>query len=345
VTVYAGTTPSGGAPARRIRAVGTFAALAALVCVGFGWSVSIGPEHIGLGAIVRGTFSSGHDVQQAIVHLIRLPRALLAGLVGAALASAGVVMQSITANPLGAPEILGINAGAAVTVALASTILPSLGGVPLLFLAFGGGAIAAALVFGLARFGRGGLSTSRLALAGVTITILFFSLMQGILIVFSQSAESFFFWLIGGVNYAQWQDIHLAYPWLLAGLALAMLLAARLNVLALGDDIARGLGQNVTHTRFLGAVCVVLLAGASVGVAGPLAFLGLIVPHIVRRLVGHNHLVLLPVSMVGGAALLIYADIATRYIDTHVQTPAGVVTAMIGTPFFIYLARRERLAG
>jgi iron complex transport system permease protein len=129
-----------------------------------------------------------------------------------------------------------------------------------------------------------------------------------------------------------------------AGIALAMFLAPRLNVLALGDDVARGLGQNVTGTRFLGAVCVVLLAGTAVGVAGPIAFLGLAVPHIGRRLVGSNHFVLLPVCMVCGACILIYADIVTRYLNHHVETPAGVVTSMIGAVFFVYLVRKEKRA-
>ena len=316
-----------------------------LFCGGFVWSLSIGPESIGVWAIVQGTFAPNHTVPQLIVHLIRLPRALLAGLAGGSLAVAGVVMQSITRNPLGAPEVLGANTGAAVTVALAATIVPSLAGVSLVFLSFAGASVAAALVFGIARYGRGGLSPVRLALAGVTISILLFSLMQGILIVFSQDAGSFFFWLVGGVTYANWHDIDLMLPWMAAGLVLAMLLASRMNVLALGDDVARGLGQNVGRTRFLGVVCVVLLAGSAIGVAGPIAFLGLIVPHIVRKLVGNNHFVLLPLSFLLGATLLLYADIVTRYLNHHVETPAGLVTAMIGAPFFVYLARREKLAG
>ena len=223
--------------------------------------------------------------------------------------------------------------------------MPSLAGVSLVFLSFAGASVAAALVFGIARYGRGGLSPVRLALAGVTISILLFSLMQGILIVFSQDSGSFFFWLVGGVTYANWHDIDLMLPWMAAGLVLAMLLASRMNVLALGDDVARGLGQNVGRTRFLGVVCVVLLAGSAIGVAGPIAFLGLIVPHIVRKLVGNNHFVLLPLSFLLGATLLLYADIVTRYLNHHVETPAGLVTAMIGAPFFVYLARREKLAG
>jgi iron complex transport system permease protein len=332
------------APRRRLRAAFWFVVMTILFCVGFVWSVSIGTEPISLHDILRGMIDPAQaNVHQLVVHLIRLPRALLAGLVGATLAVAGVVMQSITRNPLGAPEILGVNAGAAVTVALASTIAPGIAGVGMIGLAFAGGGAAAALVFGLARFSRGGLSPVRLALAGVTISLLLFSLMQGILIVFSQDPSLFFFWLIGGVNYAEWSEIHLAVPWMAAGLVLALFLAARLNVLALGDDVAKGLGQNVGVTRFLGALSVVLLAGGAVGVAGPVAFLGLITPHIVRKLVGHNHFVVLPVSIVLGAALFIYADIGSRYLASGIETPSGVVTAIVGAPIFIYLARKEKV--
>ena len=199
-----------------------------LFCGGFVWSMSLGPEPIGVWAIVKGTFVPDHSIPQLIVHLIRLPRALLAALAGGSLAVAGVVMQSITRNPLGAPEVLGVNTGAAVTVALVSTIVPSLAGVSLVFLSFAGASVAAAMVFGIARYGRGGLSPVRLALAGVTISILLFSLMQGILIVFSQDAGSFFFWLVGGVTYANWHDIDLMLPWM-APASCAMLLASRIT--------------------------------------------------------------------------------------------------------------------
>jgi iron complex transport system permease protein len=332
---------------RRLRAIVAGVGILALFCVGFVWSVSIGSEPIGLGDIWHGmlmTTSTTDNVHQLVVHLIRLPRALLAGMVGGTLAVAGVVMQSITRNPLGAPEILGVNAGAAVTVALASTIWPGIATVGLVVLSFGGGAAAAGLVFGLARFGRGGLSPVRLALAGVTISLLLFSLMQGILIVFSQDPSLFFFWLVGGVNYAEWHDVRIAAPWMAGGLVLAAFLAARLNVLALGDDVARGLGQNVGATRFLGVVSVVVLSCAAVGVAGPVAFIGLIAPHIVRKLVGHNHFVVLPVSLVLGAALFLYADVASRFLVEGGETPSGIVTALVGAPLFIWLARREKVA-
>jgi iron complex transport system permease protein len=321
------------------------AVIGAIGIAGFLWSLSIGPQHISVGDRIGGIVSPDQTAQQLIVHLIRLPRVLEAALVGASLAMAGVIMQGITLNPLGAPEIMGVNAGAALLVALSVTVMTSLSGQSVLALAFGGGAAASAFVFGFARFGRGGLSPLRLALAGVTVTALLFSLMQGIFILHVETASTLMFWLVGGVNYADWHDIHLVWPWLLAGSVSALLLAAPLNVLALGDDMARGLGQNVARTRFLGATTVVVLAGACVGVAGPVAFLGLIVPHIVRRLVGVNHFLVMPLAALTGATLFVYADVGSRYVSSLGQTPSGLVTALIGAPIFIYLARREKMAG
>jgi|SRR5581483_3376300 len=339
----AGAGAASAALARRIRAAAAFAAFTALALGGFVWSVSIGPEHIGFWTIVQGTFVQGHSTGQLIVHIIRLPRALLAVLCGGAFAVAGAVMQSVTRNPLGAPEILGVTWGAAVVAAIATTIVPSLAGVNAVWLSFAGGGAAALLVYGIARYGRGGMSPARLALAGYTITLVLWGLVQGILIAFTQDSDKFFFWLVGGVTTAEWRQVHAAYPWLVGGFLLALLLARPLNVLALGDDVARGLGQNIGRTRFLALVCVVLLTGAAVGVAGPIAFVGLIVPHIVRKFVGNNHLVALPLSMIVGAALVLYADIVARHLDSHVEMPCGVVVAPIGSALFIYLARREKV--
>ncbi len=319
--------------------------IGAIGIAGFLWSLSIGPEHISVGNRIGGVFSPNHSTAQLIVHLVRLPRALEAAMVGACLAMAGVIMQTITLNPLGAPEIMGVNAGAALLVTLSVTVWTGLAGESVLALAFVGSAAAAALVFAFAHFGRGGLSPLRLALAGVTITALLFSLMQGVFIIHVETASTLMFWLVGGVNFASWQDIHLVWPWLLGGTVVAILLAAPLNVLALGDDMARGLGQNVTRTRFIAGAVVVVLAGACVGIAGPVAFLGLIVPHIVRRLVGVNHLLVMPLAALTGATLFVWADVGSQYVSSVEQTPSGVVTALIGAPIFIYLARKGKMAG
>jgi iron complex transport system permease protein len=201
------------------------------------------------------------------------------------------------------------------------------------------------LVFVLGSVSRGGLTPVTLALAGAAVSAMLAALTSAVILIDVQTLDAYRFWAVGSVagraaavaGQVQW--------FLLVGALIGLASAPALNALALGDDVARGLGQNVGCVRFVSVVCVVLLAGAAVGVAGPVAFLGLIVPHIVRKLTAtQNHLVVLPVCMVAGAALLLYADIVSRHLNSHVETPAGVVVAPIGALAFIYLARREKVA-
>ena len=347
----AGTPVS--APTERRRSVGasrhaafvaSLVGSAAVLVAGFLWSVSIGTEDVGIGHIVSSVVSyDPTSPEEAIARLLRMPRAVLAILVGANLAIAGVILQGITRNALGAPEILGVNAGAAFVVAITTTLFASFGGLTIVWLAFLGASGAMALVFAMAYFSRGGLNPVRLALAGVTVSTLLFSIMQGVMLLDTETQQSIYFWLVGGVNYASWGDAETVAPWLAIGTVLAFLLAPRLNLLALGEDVARGLGQNVQRTRLMGAAAVVLLAGAAVGVGGPVTFIGLIVPHIARRLVGVNHFRVLPVAGLLGASVFVYADVASRYINPPTEIPAGIVTAVFGAPVFIYLARRSRM--
>jgi iron complex transport system permease protein len=317
-------------------------ALVALLLVGVAWALSIGSEHISLTRLPGAIFKADTP-EELILQSIRLPRVVLAFCVGAALAVAGALMQAVAANPLAAPEIMGVNAGAVLVVVLAVTVVPSLSGAPTILLSFGGAAAAGISVMLLAGSGRGRVSPVRLALAGVTASSLLISLTQVLIIFDENSTDSVLFWLVGGVNFAAWQDIRNLLPWLVLGLAGAFSMARSLNLLALGDDMARGLGQNVERTRLLGSALVIVLCGAAVSVAGPVAFIGLIVPHIIRRLVGSSYVVLLPLCALGGAALVLYADIVSRYVKPPFEVPAGVVTALIGAPIFIYLARRQKV--
>jgi iron complex transport system permease protein len=301
----------------------------------------LGSQHLGMKQIPHALFNdSSHS--DLIIRTIRLPRVVLAMMVGAALAVGGAVMQAITGNPLAAPEIMGINAGAVLVVVLGITVLPSLNGAPTMLLAFAGAAVAGVSVLMLAGSGRGRTSPVRLALAGVTATSLLISLTQVLIIFHDNSSDSVLFWLVGGVNFASWPDVRDIAPWITCGMLGAFALARSLNLISLGDDMARGLGHKVERTRLIGGALVIVLSGASVAVAGPIAFVGLIIPHIFRRVVGSSYIVLLPVSAIGGMALLLYADIASRYVRPPYEEPAGVVTALIGAPIFIYLARRQK---
>jgi ABC-type Fe3+-siderophore transport system permease subunit len=326
----------------RQRALWVTLALVAVLIAGLAWSLSIGSQHIGL-AKVPGAVFHATTTDDLIIRSIRLPRVVLAICVGAALAVAGALMQAVAANPLAAPEIMGVNAGAVLTVVLAVTVVPSLSGAPTILLAFAGAAGAGVSVMLLAGSGRGRVSPVRLALAGVTASSLLISLTQVLIIFDENSTDSVLFWLVGGVNYAGWHDIRNLLPWLVIGLIGAFAMARPLNLLALGDDMARGLGQNVERTRLIGSALVVVLCGAAVSVAGPVAFIGLIVPHIVRRLVGSSYVILLPLCAIGGGVLVLYADTLSRYVRPPFEVPAGVVTALIGAPIFVYLARRQKV--
>jgi ABC-type Fe3+-siderophore transport system permease subunit len=316
--------------------------LLVIVVVGVAWALSIGSQHISLTRLPGAIFRA-NEPDELIIQSIRLPRVVLALCVGAALAVAGALMQAVAANPLAAPEIMGVNAGAVLVVVLAITIVPSLSGAPTILLAFGGAAAAGVSVMLLAGSGRGRVSPIRLALAGVTASSLLISLTQVLIIFDENSTDSVLFWLVGGVNFAAWQDVRNLLPWLVLGLIGSFAMARPLNLLALGDDMARGLGQNIERTRIIGSTLVIVLCGAAVSVAGPVAFIGLIVPHIMRRLVGSNYTVLLPLCAVGGGVLVLYADVLSRYVKPPFEVPAGVVTALIGAPIFVYLARRQKV--
>jgi ABC-type Fe3+-siderophore transport system permease subunit len=326
----------------RQRATWVTLALGVVLIAGLAWSLSIGSQHIGLDKLPGALFHAT-TTDDLIIRSIRLPRVVLALCVGAALAVAGALMQAVAANPLAAPEIMGVNAGAVLVVVLAVTVVPSLSGAPTILLAFGGAAAAGVSVMLLAGSGRGRVSPVRLALAGVTASSLLISLTQVLIIFDENSTDSVLFWLVGGVNYAGWNDVRNLLPWLVLGLIGAFAMARPLNLLALGDDMARGLGQNVERTRLIGSALVVILCGAAVSVAGPVAFIGLIVPHIIRRLVGSSYVILLPLCAIGGGVLVLYADTLSRYVRQPFEVPAGVVTALIGAPIFVYLARRQKV--
>jgi iron complex transport system permease protein len=335
--------PEPAAPRTRYpAAVGVALVSIALLLAGVVWSVGIGPTPMSIGTIVGAVLLGGHSTSAVIVHGIRLPRAVLGMLVGANSAVSGTIMQNVTANPLGAPDILGINAGAAFVAVASLTFVPQLAGFSLITLAFVGATACGVLVLLTAGVGRGRSDPVRIALAGVTLTTLVFSVMQAMIIFTDPATDALFHWLVGGVNEATWHDITTILPWTVLGLIGAMALAGKLNLLGLGEDLARGLGARVGQIRVIGSAIVVILAGSAVAVAGPVAFIGLIVPHIVRRLVGVNNYVVIPLCTLIGANMLVYADIVSRYIDPPSEVPSGVVTALIGAPVFIYLARRQK---
>lgn len=279
------------------------------------------------------------STEHLIIRTLRIPRALVAALVGAALALAGALMQGLTRNPLADPGILGIEAGAALSV-VAAVYLLRIGSLALYTIfAFIGAALTAIVVYSLGALGRGGPTPLKVTIAGAAVTALLVSLTTGMLIVHQRTLEEVRFWLAGSVAGRDLNLLAQAAPYLLAGLALALILGRQITTLELGDDVAKGLGQRTGWVKALAAIATVLLAGSAVAVAGPIGFIGLVVPHMARFLVGVDYRWILPYAALIGAAFLVLADIAARMALRPLELPVGIMTALVGGPFFVYLVR------
>lgn len=275
-----------------------------------------------------------------IVLDLRLPRALIACTVGACLAVAGVIMQGLTRNPLASPSVLGVNAGAALGMAAVTILAPSFGLFGSSVAAMLGGAITWTLVMVLGSAWRGG-EYGRLVLAGVAISALCAAFTKAILILHEDQASAVLTWLAGTLANARWGHWHQLWPMALIGLMGAQLITPTLNLLNLGEDNARSLGIKLGWARILCSILVLILVAAALSVAGSIAFIGLLIPHMARSLVGHDHRKLLPISALLGALLLLAADIISRPIIFPLETPAGAILALIGAPFFIYMVSRR----
>ncbi len=302
-------------------------------------SVGLGVADIDPQTVYQALTDFDGSTNQLIIRTVRLPRSITALLVGAAVAVAGAMMQGLTRNPLADPGILGINAGAALAVVgsvfwLGTTSLSVYAGFALL-----GAGIAAVTVYALGSLGRGGLTALNLTIAGAAFTALVSSITTGILILSQRTLEEIRFWLAGSVAGRDVELVMQVLPYLVVGMGLALLLGKQLTTLSLGEDIAQGLGQNTLWIKVAAAVSIVLLAGGSVAIAGPIGFIGLIIPHMVRFWVGVDYRWILPYAAIAGAILLLVADIGARLVIQPQELPVGLVMPLLGAPFFIYLTR------
>ena len=280
---------------------------------------------------------------QAVVQS-RIPRTVLGLLAGAALGLAGAAMQGVARNPLADPGILGVNAGAAfaVVVGIYGFGVSAVGGY--VWFALAGAAVAAVIVYSVASLGREGATPVKLALAGAALSAGLTSLLSAVLVSSQQTLDTFRFWQVGSISGRDWSVITAVLPFLAVGAVITLAAGRSLNGLSLGDDIARGLGQRVAATRALAALGVVLLCGAATAAAGPIAFVGLVIPHMVRSFTGPDYRWILPFSMVLAPVLLLAADVAGRLVLPPAEVPVGIATAVIGAPVFIWLVRRRKLA-
>lgn len=312
--------------------------LAAVLAVVMMLSVGYGVMEMSWIDIIRTLFSGGDSIEFQIIYNLRLPRTLLGALVGAALAVAGVILQAVMRNPLASPGIIGVSSGAGLAAVVALMIFPALSGW-LIPVAFGGAFITATAVYLLAW--KRGVEPVRLLLAGVAVSSLLGALSTAIMLFNSEKVAGILDFAIGSLSTRSWQQLELVAPYIIAGLAVAVIIAPKLNILGLGNEIAVGLGMNVERMRLCFIALAALLAGAAVSVVGLLGFVGLIAPHIVRMIIGGDSKFLIPGAAIFGAVLVVGSDTAGRVVIAPEELPLGIIMALLGPPFFLWLLRRR----
>lgn len=305
-------------------------------------SVAFGVRSVTIDDLLSALAGSTATVSEAAV-ATRLPRTVLAMLVGAALALSGAGMQAVTRNPVADPGILGVTSGASLAVVIGIAFFGMTHPYAYIVTAIVGAAVAACFVYAVGSLGRGGATPLKLALAGAATTAALTSLISAVMLPRVDILQAVQFWQIGGVGGADWARIALLAPVLAAGALLCFIAARGMNSLALGDDMAAGLGENVVRTRAITALGAVVLAGAATAIAGPIGFVGLVVPHVCRLIVGTDHRWLLPFSALVGACLVVAGDTLGRVIARPDEIQVGIVTAVIGAPFFIWIVRRQKV--
>lgn len=318
-----------------------FGGIIALI-LGIAISVSFGAADIAFSTVWEAVFRFDPDLtQHQIIQELRLPRVVGGAMIGASFAVAGALMQGMTRNPMADSGLLGINAGAGFVLALCFAFIPGLPFMYLILYSFLGAAIGAGLVFGIGSLAKGGLTPVRLILAGAAVSALLVALSEGIALYF-RIGQDIAFWYAGGVAGTKWMQIKYMFPWVAGAIIGSLILSRSITLLSLGEDVASGLGLRTRTVKLLGTIIVLILAGSAVSVVGSISFVGLIIPHVTRFLVGVDYRWIIPCSAVLGSLLVVFADLAARMINPPYETPIGALIALIGVPFFLYLARKER---
>jgi len=326
---------------RRLRAVWLLVLVAVLVGVVL-LSVTVGSRDVSLADVWAALGGATDGFDRASVAK-RVPRTVLAVAAGAALAVSGAVMQGVTRNPLADPGILGVNTGASLAVVAGIAFFGLSASTTTIWVAVAGAGATALVVYAIGSLGRGGATPLKLALAGAATSAALASFITAIALPRGDIASSIRSWQIGGVGGGTWASLEQVAPFLVVGVVVCLLSAKALNSLALGDDLAAGLGERVAVARGAAALGAVVLCGAATAVTGPIGFVGLVVPHACRLLTGVDHRWLLPFSAVAGAVLLTGADVVGRVVARPAEIDVGIVTALIGAPVFIWIVRRSKV--
>lgn len=307
------------------------------------FSISFGVKRIAFSKVMEVIFGNDLDSIEATIILQRIPRTVFGILAGGALGISGALMQSITRNPIADPSILGVNTGASLFVVAGIAFFNITAAYQYIWLAIIGAGLTAVFVYSVASMGKDGATPLKLALSGSAVSIVLGSLVSTIMLPNNRVMEAFRFWQVGSIGSATWENIAIISPFLILGFIISMLISGYLNNLALGDEAATALGTNVVLTRSVGALASVLLCGAATALAGPIGFIGLIIPHIVRLVFGSEMSKMLPLSFIGSGILLLLSDILGRIIGSPGETEVGIVTAVLGAPIFIFAIRKGRV--
>ncbi|EOS8269047.1 TPA: FecCD family ABC transporter permease [Bacillus cereus] len=303
-------------------------------------AVAFGAKDIQLQTVWTTVFDYNPKLtQHQIIYELRLPRVIGAAIVGAAFAVAGAVMQGVTRNPLADAGVLGINAGAMFVVALSFAFFPHMPYSYLMIVSFIGAVLSTVLIFIIGSATSGGLTPMRLTIAGAVMAALLHSLSSGIAIYYDLS-QDLAFWYAGGVAGVKWEHLKFLVPIILITIVFATVLGRSISLISMGDDVATNLGVKTNRTRILGMIIVVILAGVSVSAVGSIGFVGLVIPHIARKLVGVNYRLIIPMSAFVGAMLLVLADLGARTVNPPKELAIGIMVALVGVPFFLYIARK-----
>ncbi len=304
--------------------------------------ITQGQAELSFNTVIKAIFSSNNSNADNIVRYLRLPRATITVIVGAALGIAGALLQTVTRNPLASPATLGVNAGAYLAVTTTVIFAPQLFALSPVLVAFLGGLLAAFLVYAIAAAGE--ITPIRLTLAGVAVSLTLAALTAALQLFYENETRDLFFWGAGSLVQTNWDSTIYAAPRILVGIAIALLMAKQLDVLLLGDDLAVALGARVQLNRLFSTLVAVFLASVAVSVVGAIGFVGLVAPNLVKLMGCRKHFLLLPLTAIWGAAILLAADTVAMALTTNLsELPAGSITALIGAPFLIWLARSHHL--
>jgi iron complex transport system permease protein len=314
-----------------------------LIAVSIALSITYGAKSVGLSDVMDAILNRNTEAFNVNVVRARIPRTIFGLIAGASLGISGVLMQTITRNPIADPSILGVNTGASLFVVVGIAFFNIQSKLSYMGLAFAGAMITALVVYKLASSGYGGPTPIKLAIAGSAASIALSSIINLVLMPDSSVMTTYRFWQIGSIGGTDYDDILLMLPVFLLSLIVSLLLSDKLNILLLAEDSAVSLGLNINRVRLTAALCGVLLCASTTALAGPIAFIGLMVPHFIRVIIGSDHIHLITCSAIYGGAVLVLSDVLGRILGRPGELESGIVTALIGAPIFILIIRKARI--